>query len=579
MSFKGKGRALFRILGIRRNQAYSGVIFAGSGDFYAEFIANRAAVRRLPGEGTLFLGHNLAAVTTTVDSAGDGGTLNLTGSRTITGNLTLDNAGSLGLGANTLTLGGTGIYTQGSGTTLNLTVDTPSTSGRITSGAAAVVNTASTVAVTVSNDIYIPSNATFTIIDTNGSGIGNAPTTVTSSNSRVSFSASNSGGNLVLTADRSTSGFESQASSSNSAAVGRVLDNISNPSSDMTTILNTLEALSGGGVASAENDMGLSANRGVINTSNGSLDKFVRTTVLRLQDSKIEEDSLEEDSLEDSFNNDIWFQSYGGYARQGERGASKGYRAKLWGNVIGFDHGFLNNSLRLGIDQGFSEGKIRSKDNEERTRITSYQTGLYGEYSHPDKPYLFDAVLTYGYSEYNNSRKVTVGSIERTANADYDGQQLSAYLEGGYKLKKKNFEIIPLLALSYTNLELDDYTETGAGALNLSVESQNYQTLQLGGGLRLSKVFESEKMLFTPELRFRYFYSVVNEKQQSLASFEGGGASFETSGYRPAPSSFNVGSRFEFFNKKNTTLLVDLETQLKEDFYELGGSVTYKVSF
>ncbi|MFC1590276.1 hypothetical protein ACFL42_02140 [Candidatus Omnitrophota bacterium] len=39
------------ILGFRRNQAYSGVIFDGSGDFYAEFIANRCAVRRLPGEG------------------------------------------------------------------------------------------------------------------------------------------------------------------------------------------------------------------------------------------------------------------------------------------------------------------------------------------------------------------------------------------------------------------------------------------------------------------------------------------------------------------------------------------------
>jgi len=50
LGFKGKGGALSGILGIRRNQAYSGVIFDGSCDFYAEFIANRGAVRRLPGE-------------------------------------------------------------------------------------------------------------------------------------------------------------------------------------------------------------------------------------------------------------------------------------------------------------------------------------------------------------------------------------------------------------------------------------------------------------------------------------------------------------------------------------------------
>jgi len=51
LGLKGKGGALLGIFGIRRNQAYSGVIFDGSCDFYAEFIANRGAVRRLPGEG------------------------------------------------------------------------------------------------------------------------------------------------------------------------------------------------------------------------------------------------------------------------------------------------------------------------------------------------------------------------------------------------------------------------------------------------------------------------------------------------------------------------------------------------
>ena len=50
LGFKGKGRALFGILVFRRNQAYSGVVPDGSKDFYAEFIANRGAVRRLPGE-------------------------------------------------------------------------------------------------------------------------------------------------------------------------------------------------------------------------------------------------------------------------------------------------------------------------------------------------------------------------------------------------------------------------------------------------------------------------------------------------------------------------------------------------
>jgi restriction endonuclease S subunit len=62
LGFNGKGGALLGIFVFRRNQAYSGVILDGSKDFYTEFIANRGAVRRLPGEGTIgksFLIHNI----------------------------------------------------------------------------------------------------------------------------------------------------------------------------------------------------------------------------------------------------------------------------------------------------------------------------------------------------------------------------------------------------------------------------------------------------------------------------------------------------------------------------------------
>jgi hypothetical protein len=103
--------------------------------------------------------------------------------------------------------------------------------------------------------------------------------------------------------------------------------------------------------------------------------------------------------------------------------------------------------------------------------------------------------------------------------------------------------------------------------------------LKLGLGFRLNRAFESKSGIFTPELRFRYFYDIINDKQQTLAAFAGGGTSFQTTGYRPAPSSFNLGARLEFFNKKNITLLADCNTLFKNDYYEAGGSLTFKYSF
>jgi uncharacterized protein with beta-barrel porin domain len=492
---------------------------------------------------------------------------------TIEGNI---NVTTLDLGENTLTV--VGAYTQPAGTTLKLTANSSSNFGNIASNAAAAVNAGSTVNVTV--DGYIPNNATLKIIDTGGLGIGSVPGSITSSNQYVTFSGIITGGNLVLTANRSASGFEHAATNSNSQAVGAVLDNITNPSQDMLTILDMLDDLSPSEVASSENTMSPTADGGVIAATNGALDQFVGTTIIRLQDSKVEEGKDKEAELQDPLRGSgIWGLAYGDYAHQEERGLSNGYIARLWGNCLGFDRKFMGDSLRLGLAQGFSWGRIRSKDNSGRTDITSYQTGLYGEYEGKKLPYVLDAILTYGYNDYDSSRNVVFGGINRTASSDYSGQQLSSYFEAGYKFKHNNFDIIPLVALNYTHLRIAGYTETGAGALGLTVDAQSYDTLQLGGGFRISCAIEGKNILFTPELHLRYFYDTINDSQATLASFAGGGTSFQTTGYRPAPSSFNLGARFEFFNKKNITLLADLDTALKDDFYEAGGSLTLKYSF
>jgi len=172
-----------------------------------------------------------------------------------------------------------------------------------------------------------------------------------------------------------------------------------------------------------------------------------------------------------------------------------------------------------------------------------------------------------------------VNLVNGKASSDYLGHQFSGYLEGGYKFENKTFDIIPLLAVNYTNLHLNSYTEKGAGLFNLDVDSQNYDTLQLGAGVRISRAIDNKNIIFTPELHFRYFYSVINDDQQVTSKFTGGGMAFKTTGFKPAASNFELGGRIEFFNKKNITLLADIDTVLSDDFYEAGGSLTAKYSF
>jgi len=174
------------------------------------------------------------------------------GTGALTNNATLD------LGNSELSLGGA--YIQSAGSTLKLALNSLSDFGSITSASAAAVDADSTISVTVGS--YIPDNAEITIVNTGGSGIGDVPGTVISSNRHLTFTAVNSGGNLILMANRSGSGFRGDAGNANSAAIGRVLDTVTDPTPDMSAILNILENLSADQVASAEETMSPTGDRG-----------------------------------------------------------------------------------------------------------------------------------------------------------------------------------------------------------------------------------------------------------------------------------------------------------------------------
>jgi len=540
------------------------------------------ALKEVNFNGTTTLLYNIYATDTNINS---GGTLTASGNRTVTGNLTVGDGGILSFGSTTMQVA-SGVFSSASNSTISPQIS-GTTTGKITAtGAAASVDNETNIFVNVVG--YVPQNNQFTILESIG-GIGTIPDgNIADDSRRFYFTQVADTDNLILLSNRYAT-FEDDGNNPNAKAVGRTLDAIdeAGATGDMLNIIDTLDALSDDEIGNALDSMSPVVDGANINLPETLLGQFKGIALLRLQDSKIEDASQSAKNEkakqipagENILSSDIWAQVYGDYAHQGPRGLSNGYNARLWGMVFGLDRLFMEGDLRLGLSPGFGWAHIRSKDDAGRTRISSYQAQLYGQYQRKDSPFSLDAILAYGYNDYDSSRNVVVGSINRTANAKYYGQQFSTYLEAGYKIAKKILNIIPLLAIDYSHLYISGYTETGADSLNLAVNSQNYDSLKLGIGFRLNRAFESKAGIFTPELRFRYFYDCLNEKQQTLAAFAGGGTSFQTTGYRPAPSSFNLGARLEFFNKKNITLLADCNTVFKNDYYEAGGSLTFKYSF
>jgi autotransporter-associated beta strand protein len=494
------------------------------------------------------------------------------GTGAVTNNATLD------IGTTDLNIGGA--YSQVS-SKLKLTANSSSDYGTIISAGAGTV-TGGTIDVTVNG--YIPNNATLDIITTDG-GLTYAAATVNSlGNLRYSFTAAKSGNVLVLTANRTADGFASDTTDSNAKAAGTVLDDITSPSSDMTTVLNTLEGLSNAQTASALDTMVPTVDMGVLNNNMAALNNFVGVSLNRAQSvltitatgnsANTGISSGDENKL-----NGIWAKEYGSYLDQGTRKGIQGYKAWNAGTAIGVDRLF-SDTLTLGVSGGYAYGDVDSDVNNANTYINSAQGTIYAGYQDQNIPYFIDAVGSFAWNWYNGKRDISVGAINRTANADYDGQQYGVYLDGGYKFKLgKNLELTPLASIQWNRLSLVGYTETDAGSMNLSVNRQSYDILQSGLGARVASQVKYKWGNFTPEVHVKWLYDFIGDDMAVTSTYTGGGGSFTSNGAKPAKSSVNLGGKLSFDLKNDISLIAECDTEMKDEFFGVYGSATLRYKF
>lgn len=276
-------------------------------------------------------------------------------------------------------------------------------------------------------------------------------------------------------------------------------------------------------------------------------------------------------------NTNAWAQTFGIDAKQSNFNGigGEGYNLNTSGLILGLDAEISKRS-RAGLALSFANSNIKALDKLKRIGVETYQINAYS--GHLFGKYFLDTIGAFALSNYESYR--TISSIGATANASFDGQGYAAKIRGGYVKKlDHDFSLIPEASLMFANNNVSDYSENGAGTMNLDVRSNATNFLEGRIGLNLNyKATTKKGSILTPQLKASYGYDFIGKRQSTVSSFFGQSSTFTTVSSKYDPSSFRAGGALDFYQLNSITLSSEYSLELKSKYQSHSGSVrgTYR---
>ncbi len=211
--------------------------------------------------------------------------------------------------------------------------------------------------------------------------------------------------------------------------------------------------------------------------------------------------------------------------------------------------------------------------------VDTYSPGVYASYS--DKGWYANALGSYGFANYNQNRNVAIGAFNGTATSHPGGGQIVGDLDGGYDFHRGPWTFGPTLGVQYVHLDVDGYTETGLPGANLAVNQAETDSLRSGLGGRISYAIKDGGVLFNPHLSASWQHEFLDQSRGITSQFNGIGAgSFVVNTPNPSRDSALVDVGLDAQVNKALTAFVDYSVQAGQSNY-FGQSVQagFKIGF
>jgi uncharacterized protein with beta-barrel porin domain len=228
----------------------------------------------------------------------------------------------------------------------------------------------------------------------------------------------------------------------------------------------------------------------------------------------------------------VWVKPFGSLADQGDYQGVSGFKALTGGIVFGADADFSSTS-RIGIALATANTDVsgNSAIAPQSSNVATYQLALYGSHSlNENTDFNFQADL----GDHINKGNRGIPFMGTTAQSNY--HSLSEQLGAGIAYTMKLSEVstfTPTARVDYTTVHNNGYTESGAGALDLIVDSSTVNEMIISADGKFTHNL-NEGSIVTANLGVGY--DVLNKQSSIVSAFAGDPtATFTTLGLNPSP--------------------------------------------
>jgi outer membrane autotransporter protein len=198
--------------------------------------------------------------------------------------------------------------------------------------------------------------------------------------------------------------------------------------------------------------------------------------------------------------------------------------------LVGADYA-LSEHLALGIFASYQEGWGDYDDHGE-SDLDSVRAGLYAALDFGG--FYANVAVGGGSTDYSITRPITWATLDRTAKSDPDAAEFFSMVGAGYDFQLGNFTVGPQFSAQYSRLEMDGFTEKGAGVLNLAVDDTTSESFRTFLGARAAYTIQaSERVAIIPEVRVFWQHEFLQDDESLHAALDGGagpGFNYHTSG-------------------------------------------------